>query len=233
MKKSSFLFLLVFAFGSFCVNAQNTGVNEGEWRSKSINFGYVSSSFKVDDVKASSNFGATFNVTKTYFLHKPISNILRFGIDATWIDLNYSKYKFETPPMFSTFDSEDESYQNGSGHQLEIAMRVGPSITVEPVSGLAVRAYFQYAPTFACLFEKADVNDGYYYDDEDESETVLWGNYASMFVAGAQVSYKIIGAGIEGKFGKPKYKQLTDAVDDAESVKTSLSSFRVFLSLRF
>ena len=29
---------------------------------------------------------------KTYYLHKPLLNMIKFGIDATWFDISYAKY---------------------------------------------------------------------------------------------------------------------------------------------
>lgn len=43
-----------------------------------------------------SNYGASFTTGRTFYLHKPIGGFLRFGIDVTWFDLNYTNADFET-----------------------------------------------------------------------------------------------------------------------------------------
>ena len=85
-----------------------------------------------------------FTVGRTFYLHKPIANMLRFGIDATWFDLNYTNYDIEHITYWET-----NKYQY---HQGEVSMQVGPSLTFEPIKKLSVHAYFKYAPTFAVLY---------------------------------------------------------------------------------
>ena len=161
----------------------------------------------VQDLK--SNYGAAFTVGRTYFLHKPIGDMLRFGIDATWFDINYSNYEIEHITYWET-----DKYQY---HQGEISLHVGPSVTFEPIKKLAIHAYFQYAPTFAMLYT-------------GDSET-YYGNYASLWVAGGNVSYKAIGLGVESRFGTINYKSIGSS--DSEDIDSSLSGFRVFINFKF
>lgn len=192
---------------SICIYAQETSK---EWRKKFINLSFTNVTLSQDNVQdLKSNYGAAFTLGKTYFLHKPISDMLRFGIDATWFDINYSNYKIEHITYWET-----DKYQY---HQGEISLHVGPSITFEPVKKLAVHAYFQYAPTFAMLYT-------------GESET-FYGNYASLWVAGGNVSYKSIGLGIESRFGNINYKPLGSS--DSDNIDSSLSGFRAYLTFKF
>ncbi len=121
-------------------------------------------------------FGAMLNRGRTFYLHKkPIGNFLNIGIDATWIDLNYAMYK----PFETTL------------HQAEIAMQVGPSITITPVKRLQLHLYGRFAPTFALRYDGDAVG----------------GNYASMFVAGGNLSFGFFGVGAEYRKGpKMNYK---------------------------
>lgn len=93
--------------------------------------------------------------------------MIRFGLDATWFDLNYTNYKLEYR-WEDNYDEEEEP-ETSNFHQAEIGMQVGPSVTVNPVGKLNVNAYFRFAPSFSAL-----------YDDD-----TLLGNYASYFVTGA------------------------------------------------
>ena len=128
------------------------------------------------------DFGAMLNRGRTFYLHKkPIANFLNIGIDATWIDLNYAMYK----PTALT---------DATLHQAELAMQVGPSLTFTPVKRLQVHLYGRYAPTFAMR-----------YDSE-----VFGGNYATMFVAGGNLSFGFFGIGAEYRMGKNmNYKAFT------------------------
>lgn len=171
MKKS----LLVIMAVLFAVNvmAQDEKVIKTR-RPKYVTLGYV---LQQDVTLASGEmikpeFGAMLNRGRTFYLHKkPIGNFLNIGIDATWIDLNYAMYKPQT--LESTL------------HQAEIAVQVGPSITITPVKRLQVHLYGRYAPTFALR-----------YDGE-----VVGGNYASIFVAGGNLSFGFFGIGAEYRMG--------------------------------
>lgn len=162
--------------------------------------------------KLKSNYGVGFTVGKTFYLHKkPIANCLKFGIDATWFDINYTNYKIEHITYWGT-DKYDY-------HQGEVSMHVGPSLTITPVKNLNIVGYFRYAPTFS----------GIYANDE------FSGNYASMFVGGASLSYGVIGIGIESRFGDCKYNAFSfeEDVEDGDKAKTTFSGFRAYISFRF
>lgn len=154
-------------------------------RPKYVNLGYVLQqdvTLETGEV-LKPEFGATLNRGRTYYLHKrPIAKFLSFGIDATWIDLNYAMYK---PHKFMTYDET-------SLHQAEIAMQVGPSITLTPAKRLQLHLYGRFAPTFALRYVDKKVG----------------GNYASMFVAGGNLSFGFFGVGVEYRKGpKMGYKE--------------------------
>ena len=131
---------------SVCSYAQET---DKEWRKKFINLSFTNAVMSQDNVQdLKSNYGAAFTVGRTYFLHKPIGDMLRFGIDATWFDINYTNYDIEHITYWST-----DKYQY---HQSEISMNVGPSVTLEPIKKFAIHAYFRYAPTFAVIYTEND-----------------------------------------------------------------------------
>lgn len=69
-----------------------------KWRKKYVNFSFTNMKMKQDGVSdLKSNYGAAFTVGRTFYLHylhqKPIASMIRFGVDATWFDLNYANYK--------------------------------------------------------------------------------------------------------------------------------------------
>lgn len=204
--KKTFLIaaLIISCIGSF---AQET---DKEWRKKFINLSFCNTTLSQDNVQPlKSNYGAAFTVGRTYFLHKPIGGLLRFGIDATWFDINYTNYDVEHITYWDT-----KKYQH---HQGEVSLHVGPSVTLKPLKRVILHAYFQYAPTFAVIYTG--------------NNEILSGNYASMWVIGGSVSYGAIGLGIESRFGKVSYKPFKST--DFETFNASLTGFRAYLAFKF
>ena len=192
--------------------AQNID-DTGKKRNKYINISFANSTMKQDNFpKLKSNYGVGFTVGKTFYLHKqPIAKCLRFGIDATWFDINYTNYKIEHITYWGT-DKYDY-------HQGDVSMHVGPSLTITPVKDLNIVGYFRYAPTFSSIYANDEFS----------------GSYASMFVGGAALSYRVIGLGIESRFGNCKYNAFCFGEDseNKDKVKTTFSGFRAYISFRF
>lgn len=203
-------------------NDKDTEVAKGtsgkEKYSRYFNISYVSQKFKyVDsDYSIKSDYGAALTRGRTYFVHrKPIAGMIRFGIDWTTFDLNFAGYSSD-----EYYDKDEKEMVTDKMYQLEAAMHVGPSVTVNPVSDLRVNGYFRYAPSFTG-----------FYDSED-----FYCNYGSFFVAGAAISYKVISLGIESRWGKSKFKEdyedyKGNTVSEKVNVKTSGARF--YLSFRF
>ena len=153
MKKISFILLALLCWSSM-VSAQE---NNNRLRKKYRNLSFVKQEFEPAsyfgmDQTLKSNFGAAFTVGRTFYLHKkPIAGLIRFGLDATWFDLNYTNYKLEYR-WEDNYDEEEEP-ETSNFHQAEIGMQVGPSVTVNPVGKLNVNAYFRFAPSFSALYD--------------------------------------------------------------------------------
>ena len=176
-------------------------------RSKYRNISFVKQSLQEEGGKGekwNSDFAFALTMGRTYYLHrKPILNMIKFGIDCTFLDLNYANYgkisnyalEGDGKPADPTPDYpyEQKEEKNIGRHQFEYSMHVGPSITVNHFDHLKLSAYFRYAPTFS----------GILIDDDFSC------NYASFFVSGAAISYKLISFGIEGRWGKAKYNNFS------------------------
>lgn len=154
-------------------------------RSKYFNLGYVKQSlvFKdFGDEKLKNDFGVSISWGKTYYLHKkPLLGMLKFGLDWSWVDLNYSKYTIsepEEPGSGSVGDIMDETIDIGN-HQLEYGMQVGPSITINPVHELKISLYFRLTPSYSMM----------YLDDSFNS------NFALFYSFGGSVAWKVISVG--------------------------------------
>lgn len=178
-------------------------------RSKYRNIAFVKQSLQEEGgtgEKWNSDFAFALTMGRTYYLHrKPILNMIKLGIDWTYMDLNYANYgkiseyaleggdnSSNIPNPEYPYEEKDEDLNIGR-HQFEYSMHVGPSITINPIDHLKVNAYFRYAPTFS----------GILIDDDFSC------NYASFFVSGASISYKLISFGIEGRWGKAKYNNFS------------------------
>jgi len=213
MKKALTTFCLL-AMSAFSY-AQDMGVTY-------LNLHYSGAKISQDNSpKLSNQFGAGFTIGHTYYLHKePVAGVFRFGIDATWFDINYNNFKFD---YIDYKDRDKTKYL----HQGEVSMHVGPSVTCTPVDRLNIKAYFRYAPSFACI-----------YNTKSEKFSC---NYASMFVGGAAVNYGVIGLGIEARFGSSKQNEYNfvnvnsdySHEHDTNKVSTTVSGFRAFISINF
>ena len=185
-----------------------------------LNLNYSSASLSQPATSSISNkFGAGFTIGHTYYLHKePVANLFWFGIDATWFDLNYNNFSYD----YKSYNNDKT--QKESIHQGEIGVHIGPSVSINPVDKLNVKAYFRYAPSCAVLYDT---------NADDPSF-----NYASMFVGGLSINYGIIGVGFEARFGSTKlqeYQFVRESGKKAEEKKvdTDISGFRAYLSFRF
>lgn len=214
--------ILLFALG-FLIVAQATA-QESKLRKKYRNLSFSTIEMKQGDAPSlKSNYGAAFTTGRTYFVHKkPIAGMIRFGVDATWFDINYNNYKVE----YRYSDQGESKSEVSSFHQADIGVQVGPSITVNPISKLNVHGYFRYAPSFSALYDGDSFRGG----------------YASYFVGGGAVSYGVIGLGVEARFGGCNYKTFGGGEDedkgyDAEPTttisKSKFSGMRVYLTFRF
>lgn len=220
MKRTLLLLML-----GFLITTQATA-QDNELRKKYINVGFSTIERTQDDFPSlKSNFGAAFTVGRTYFVHKePIARMIRFGIDATWFDINYTNYKIE----YRYQEQQKYESETVSLHQAEIGIQAGPSITINPLSKLNIHGYFRYAPSYSALYG-------------DQS---IQGGFASYFVGGGAVSYGVIGLGIEARFGGTSYKPFglgqgeeEDDRDDPDAssatLKSKFSGMRIYLTFRF
>lgn len=180
------------------------------WRRKYNNFSFINTTMSQDGLPDyKSNYGVSYTVGRTFYLHAPIAGFLRFGIDATWLDLNYTNYKFKHITDWNT-----TKYQY---HQGEISMHIGPSLSLQ-FGRLNIHGYYRYAPSYSILY----ANDS------------LYGNYSTFFVGGAAISYGAIGLGIESRTGGCNYKSIASYGDgDALPVAATYKGLRTYITFRF
>lgn len=163
-------------------------------RTKYFNINYSPQKLKSTEnsLEISNEYGGGITYGKTFYVHpKPIAGMVNFGIDASFIDINYSFYSD------SDYDDYyDEEYKMDY-HQAEIGMQVGPSVTVTPISRLQAHAYFRWSPCFSGIY------------DTDDSKFA--GSFGSFFNTGLSVSYGVIGLGVEARWGQSKFKNVLNS----------------------
>lgn len=208
-------------------------------RAKYFNIAYVMQDLKVKnfDYKWDSDLGVALAFGKTFYLHrKPILNMIKFGIDWSYIDINFAKFQDKQ----NFFYGDDDYYypyydiESVDMYQAEIGTAIGPSVTVNPYNHLKVNAYFRVEPSFSALYADEDFNC----------------SYATFLSVGGAVSYKVISVGVEWRWGTSRFgKDVSgydgidwDTIDDetydrlydeAPSMKWKTSSLRFYISFRY
>lgn len=99
-----------------------------------------------------SDWGIMFSRTKSYGLHKPIANMVKFSFDWRGFQLNVNHFKAELNADKKAYDSSVEYVQNDNGssnskfpwnmekYEVSYTMGVGPSVSVAPFVPLHKRA---------------------------------------------------------------------------------------------
>lgn len=217
-------------------------VKKGPWdRKKYFNIGYAMQTFSPEySDNIESKLGASLVIGRNYYLHKkPIANMLKFAIDFG-SDINYVQYK-DNAGFYGDSDgdggygdggdvgygySNDDNYDYGSEdednsgtglHHLDLGLHVGTSLSINPVDHLKLSAFFRFVPSYSLLL----------FDGE------LYHGFAPMFTYGGEISYKVIGIGIEGRSGKAKYGYMSSGSENSEKMPCNISALRLYLSFRF
>lgn len=184
--------------------------NRAVWkdRSRYFYFTYMKQTLTHEDVPGlewKSDFGASFGFGRTFYLHKkPLFKMLKFGLDATWMDFSYAKYSAlengtGTPLLDEDTGYEEEGEELDLGiHQIDFGLHVGPSITLNPVDHLKVSGYFHFVPSGSVIILNDEAN----------------ANYVSNFAVGGAIAYKVISFGVESRWGKAKYNSFSVNEDE-------------------
>lgn len=210
-------------------------------RTKFFDVNYVWSNLK-DDWKAEkkSNYGVALNLGNTYYLHKkPLLGMIKIGLDAIWMDLTYANYEkgnFHLPSLNpDDYYNEDNGYDYDGDmefgslgwHKIDIGLGFGPSVSIAPFTSfdnalkdLKAQLYFHFTPSFTALLSSSD---------EDDIE--FHGGFSPIFNFGGDITWKMIGLGIEGRWCSAKFSNFTDS--DAGSDKYKTSDCRLFIRLCF
>jgi hypothetical protein len=208
MDKKLFI-LLIACLSVWEAQAQGRKSERGTY----LNLGYAAQQLKNTETNllVTSKWAASFTIGHTYLLHKePLLDLIRFGIDVTFFDLNVADYSGSYQKKYGYPDESAMFYQ------VEAGMHVGPSITFyPPVDKLKANLYFRYAPSASAFYSEGEDITGY--------------NYAGFLVSGLAVSYKAISMGMEVRWNTASYKIL----DESYQEKWETKATRYYISFRY
>lgn len=200
-------------------------------RTKYRNISYGLQTLKSDNTDLKSDMAFAITLGRTYYLHKkPIAGIMKFGLDWSYLDVNFAKYP-DFPSSEGTTTSSDGEPVDLGIMQFEAGMSVGPSLTINPVDQLKLSLYFRVTPSNSLIKQNGE----------------LYHHYATFFNAGLTVAYKIISIGVETRWsGATNYdgvalKRSNNVYDDegnfhdpfqSYAVKMKTNTLRFFIGFR-
>lgn len=246
----------ISAFDAAYTEESELDVINQKWKSrrKYKNIGYNIQTLThqdIPDMKWNSQYALSVNMGRTFYLHKkPLAGMMKFGIDWTYFDYVFAKYKDNQETADEEIDnSNTESnipgYYPGifgsSGKdeidlgvmQMDLGMHLGPSFTINPVGDLMINTYFHFIPSVSFVFLNDEINY----------------NFVPFWSYGGAIAWKAISLGVEYRWGKAKYKSLSmdeEAMDSEEDFDLSniedvfkkgnnrlkTGSLRIYLSFR-
>lgn len=210
----------------------NISYNKTKFSSKE--FPSTTSRFEMEydnDLGVGLQWGHTFNLHK-----KPIGSVMFFGLDFTWMDLNFNKYKaLSAVPQEWV---EGEQVHNLPWHHermtLGYGMSLGPSLTFYPFTSLnksgsskiRLHVYFHvgYGAEGAMI---KNVTLG------DETKNKYAYGHGLFLGYGASLSWDFIGVGYEFRNDDSLKFKAVDSEFDTGSMKAKEKTSRLYLQFRF
>lgn len=219
--KKLLLFAILLFVGVGSVSAQSKHRIDRYWNERAgyLNISVVNQKLKTEIKNKNTdllknNWGVALSYGRSFYLHqKPIADMVKIGLDWTWLDINLAGYS-----MDEGYFAGGESY--GNLFQGELGMQFGPSVSVNPVDDLKVSFYMHVTPTYA-IFRQSDIE-------------TTFGGYETFFNMGASLAWKVISVGMEWRRGHGCFKSFDDdsylfGISDkvAETIGSNLVSDKV------
>lgn len=196
-------------------------------RGRYTNIGYAIAETGTDfEPVSEGKFGFFLRKGASYlFPGKPLWGLVKVGFDVNWFDISVAKYKLDNGGFSSDWDEISDGSELGDLEDaLDIgrwnvmlgAFGIGPNVTVAPFSMfnnaarfIKASIYFHYQPTVGAYLvsEDGDVEASY--------------AYCHMFQFGGKITWKNLGIGIEGHWGKGKFKSIDSLFEDDEDADMS------------
>lgn len=219
-------------------------------RGRYTRLAYVWSQTQIEnDAVAKSKWTVNIQKGTVFYLPiKPLAGMVKFGIDAEWMDLQFAKYDSPYKDGIWTSDNNqtmDDYYQQNPDRYdgdsddfnigrmaLSYALGIGPSVHVAPFANSGIKGlqplraslYFHYKPAVTAYLESQD------------GDTEISTAFVNMMSFGGYISYRKIAVGIEGVWGKGKFDPLDIEVDEGMSSSKYTRKFantRLYLQFSF
>jgi hypothetical protein len=214
MKKNLLVFALLGIMIGFA-NAQdvpNKRLKSGVWMKAGYDAtfsNFLTTGSGLNNTKAG-NFGVDFQLGTTFYIGPRIGNMLRFGLDAGWLDFSYIG-------LNTTY------FPNGQDYFLNF-LELGPIISFSPNKYIAFDMYGRVVPSFSFLYYESgtgtnQVNRGY------------WG-YNTNGLMGVTFRVKVFAVGFEYNFGGMEYLS-TDESTYSNTAKVKINNLRILLGFKF
>lgn len=191
---------------------------KGPWdRKKIMNVAFPVQSLSPDFGNGmESSLGVALMSGRSFYLHRrPIAGMLKFSLDFG-SDINYVKYR----PLDGDYNLSPDSGTGISGrHQADIGLFFGPAVTVNPVSDLRIGVYFRVVPSYSLIMTESDMLHA----------------FVPYFTWGGEISWRWIGAGVEGRSGQGMYSSLLGLFGGASGMTSGygIEALRIYLAFRF
>ncbi len=216
--KKVFIFLVFFSFIIGNVSAQdalapNKRLKSGVW----LKFGYdvtFTNFLTTEDVNSTeraANNGLDFQLGSTFYIGPRIANMLRFGLDANWLDFSYFKLK-------------SHYFTNGTDYFLN-AFEVGPIISFSPVKYIAFDLYGRVVPSFSLMYYEAP-------GTTSSNTSYTYFGYNTNGLIGASFRVAVFSVGFEYNFGKMAYTDTKDS-EATKGSKVFINNLRLLIGLKF
>ncbi len=213
-------------------NRSKTEYDNAVWkRNKYMAIGLSTQKFKdaedAANMEYKSKVGVLFEMGKTFYLHKkPIANLMKVGIDWSYLNFSFAKYedgKGINMPSIPSYDDDDYDADIDPDididlgvYSLAAGMSVGPSVTFAPfyntgkgLQHILAQTYLHVTPSYTGILLSKD------------NDTEIKSGYTTYFNWGLNVSYKKISIGYEYRWGKSKFNSLSlDMYEDDENGST-------------
>lgn len=176
-------------------------------------------------------WGHTFN-----FHRRPVGSVLFFGLDYTWMDLNFNMFEEDPVPAKYTsgLDVHNLPWHNKK-MTIGYGMSVGPSLTFYPFTSiqnsnanrLRLQLYFHVGYGVQAAIVKEAIVDG---SDKNNGYGIGHGLYTSF---GANMSWDFVGVGFEVRNDNNIKYKVTDKSYDTGTMKMKEETGRLYLQFRF
>ena len=209
------------------ISYNNTELSSKEFPSAT---GPFPNKFKKD-IGVGLQMGQTFNFHK-----KPLGQVLYIGLDYTWIDFNFNKYKSTAEPSdFADADKKPFPLPwHNSKMTFDYGMSLGPALTLYPLSSLhhdgtdKIRFHLYFHVGYSVAGALIDMDD---YKQKATKEFAFGHGLFTSF--GATFTWNFVGFGFDVRNdGNIKYKA-TNSLHDTGKMKAKQKTTRFYIQFRF